>query len=474
MNSTKVERIVQKVMKQIEEEFPLIKKIINDLHSEKKDTACFLVGGAVRDAFLDMPIKDLDIEVYGIALDDLESFLRQYGFVRKVGKVFGVFKIDGIPVDWSLPRIDGVGRKPSIQIDSQLSYQQAFSRRDITINAIGINLLNGQIVDPFNGIEDLKNKILRAVNNNFFQEDPLRYFRIMQFIARFNFLPDEKLYEIGKCMNLSDISSDRIKEEFYKLFIMGKKPSLGLQWLVDTDRLKDILPELHGLIGLEQDVNWHPEGDVFEHTKQAVDAAAFQHYNNDEDKYSMVLSALCHDLGKLTTTKKNNGKISSLGHDIAGVELAKKILDVIAITKKIVPKITKLVRWHMTPFSFIKNNAGSAAYKRLAMRLAPETSCKELGLLVLCDKSARNPLKNEPFFNYEEPMLKEFLMKAESYGVLYNQEEPILKGSDLVGHISAGRDIGIALHDAYTLQIENGIVDKEELKKRVLLCKKRI
>ncbi len=472
MNSTKVVTIVQKVMKEIKEEFPLIEKIINDLHIQNNGVQCILVGGAVRDAFLDIPIKDFDIEVYGIELDDLEKFLRQYGFVRKIGKVFGVFKIDGLPVDWSLPRIDGVGRRPVIEINSKLPYQEAFSRRDVTINAMGINLANGEFVDPFNGIEDLKNKTLRVANSNFFKEDPLRYFRIMQFIGRFDFFPDKELYEIGTSMELSGLSVERIKEEFYKLFVLSKKPSLGLQWLVDTGRLKEILPEIYALIGVEQNAQWHPEGDVFEHTKQVVDRAALEHYDTQEDRYVMVLSALCHDLGKAITTKNSNGKISSIGHDIAGVQLAQKVLDIVSISKKINSRVTKLVRWHMVPFSFVYNKAGAAAYKRLALRLSPETSCKELGILMICDKTGRNPHKDKISLNNSDSIVEEFLAKAQSYGVLYKPEDPILKGIDLLDSIKPGKALGVALDAAYSLQIEKGIVDKHELKKRVLLCRK--
>ncbi len=474
MNSTKVVQIVQKVMQQIYDQFPVIEKIMNDITLFSSDARLVIVGGIVRDAFLNMPVKDLDIEVYGISLQDLETILRKYGVVRKMGKVFGVLRIDGLAVDFSLPRTDGPGRKPLTVLNQDLDYQQAFARRDLTVNAMGIDLISGQLIDPFGGLADLENKVLKVPNKDFFKEDPLRYFRVMQFMARFEFVPDAQLYEIGKTMDLSGLSHERITEEFYKLLVLGKKPSLGLQWLADTGRLKKILPELYALIGLEQDKEWHPEGDVFEHTKQAVDAAALQEYNNDQDRYVMTLAALCHDLGKSEATQHVDGRIRSLGHDVKGVGLAQKVLAVICKVQSLESHITKLVRWHMTPFSLVKNNAGSAAYKRLALRLAPEISCAELGLLVLCDKSGRNPSKTGPLFEFKEPLLEKFLAQAEKYGVLYQPEKPVLTGKDLCDLMAPGPEMGKFLKDAYAMQIEHGIVDKNELKKRVIQCKKSL
>jgi tRNA nucleotidyltransferase (CCA-adding enzyme) len=468
MNSTKVEEIVQKVIQKIYSDLPIIKKIIADLHTFSSGVRIILVGGSVRDAFLDLPIKDLDIEVYGVALEDLEKLLRMYGVVRRAGKVFGVLRIDGLDIDWSLPRTDGPGRHPVTVHNPELSYQVAFARRDLTINAMGIDFVSGVLIDPFNGLDDLKNKILKVPNAQFFKEDPLRYFRVMQFMARFEFTPDAELYEIGTSMDFAGLSHERITQEFYKLLVFGKKPSLGLQWLADTKRLQEVIPELYALIGLEQDSTWHPEGDVFEHTKQAVDCAALQQYSSDQDRYGMTLAALCHDLGKATTTKVMDGRIRSLGHDVEGVGLAEKVLQRICKSQSLHSRITKLVRWHMTPFSLVKNNAGAAAYKRLAFRLAPETSCAELGKLVLCDKSGRNPDKNGPLPTFVEPLLDQFLAQAEQYGVLHEPEKPLLSGKDFLDIVPEGKEMGNLLRAAYEIQIERGILARDELKKMVL------
>ena len=143
MNSTKVEQIVQKVIQQIFKDLSIVPEVIQDLQRFSLHTRLLIVGGTVRDALLDLPIKDLDIEIYGIALDELEKILKKYGIVRKVGKVFGVLRIDGFSIDWSIPRTDGPGRKPITVFYPELSYKEAFARRDLTINAMGIDCMSG-------------------------------------------------------------------------------------------------------------------------------------------------------------------------------------------------------------------------------------------------------------------------------------------------------------------------------------------
>ena len=466
MNSTKVNAIVQKVIKNIHDMVPELSSIFADLYAYNDQVKVILVGGAVRDAFLDIPLHDLDIEIYEIPLHELEKILKKYGPVRKVGKIFGVLKIDGFPIDWSLPRVDGPGRKPVVAYNPHLSYQEAFARRDLTINALGIECRSLELIDPFNGLSDIEHKILRAPNSGFFIQDPLRYFRVMQFMGRFAFVPNQELIAIGKKIDLENISFERIEEEFYKLFVLSKKPSLGIDWLYVTGRLQAILPEVYALIGVEQQYEWHPEGDVFEHTKQALDAASMlQVYDSAEDRLVMSLAALCHDLGKSVTTCTVDGKINSLGHDVAGVPLAQSALYRMTSRVRVIHRVLKLVRWHMMPFSLVSNTAGVSAYKRLAIRLAPETSCKELALLAHCDKSARNPEKNGPLLvGYaQESILLEFQKKAMEADVFEKPEVPVLMGKDISMYIVPGPQMGKILKEAYALQIEKGITDKEKL-----------
>jgi tRNA nucleotidyltransferase (CCA-adding enzyme) len=258
-------------LNQLLKQNPLIIQIVKSI--AQNNAKAYLVGGAVRDLLLDIAVKDLDIEVHGLAPKELEKILSRFGPVSLVGKSYGVFRLHGLDADWSVPRSDASGRKPEVKIDPYMSLKDAFRRRDLTINAMGMDLTNFGLVDPFGGYNDLKNKILRATDAKLFLEDPLRFFRVMQFIGRFQMRPDDELNKICSEMRIKDVSIERIDQEFAKLFLKSNKPSLGIRWLKFINRLKEILPELYATIGVEQNPQWHPEGDVFEHTMQSLDAA---------------------------------------------------------------------------------------------------------------------------------------------------------------------------------------------------------
>src|SRR5579863_783593 len=132
-----------------------------------------LVGGAVRDMVMGRSVKDLDVEVYGLSETQLEQLLKQFGPVSLVGKAFGVLRIHSLDVDWSLPRADSPGRKPTVVIDPFMSVEFAARRRDLTMNAMALDLMTGELIDPCNGMRDIKNKILRTPDPSFFIQDPL-------------------------------------------------------------------------------------------------------------------------------------------------------------------------------------------------------------------------------------------------------------------------------------------------------------
>lgn len=471
MQSTRVTQNIQKLAQTILPLFGNITTIVQALSAS--GGRALLVGGAVRDVLREVEVKDLDIEVHGMQIEQVEAILKRFGHVRTVGKQFGVLKIDGIDVDWSIPRSDSAGRKPKVTLNPYMSIQDAFSRRDLTINAMGIDLITFKLEDPFNGQKDLENNILRAPDPEKFKEDPLRFFRVMQFVGRLEMYPDHELNELCKKMDLSEIAQERIYGEFEKLFTKSQRPSLAIQWLQDSGRLKEILPELYATIGIAQEPSWHPEGDVFEHTKQSMDAAAQKEYATKDEKFLMVCALLCHDLGKAVTTQEVDGKIRALKHDIKGMALSYALLGRITGKNDIKDVVKKMVKYHMTPGQFIKNHAGHKAYKRLAQKLHPELNCKQLALLAVCDKAGRNPAKGAPFSDVMYPDIQKFLDEAEKYGVLLQPEAPILMGKDVLDFIPPGPKMGRALSLAYKLQITKGITDKEELKIAVIGKKKR-
>ncbi|MEA1955466.1 MAG: CCA tRNA nucleotidyltransferase [Campylobacterota bacterium] len=220
----------------------IFEKLINN------DASPIIIGGFVRDKILQIDSIDIDIEVYNInSFDRLEKLLKEFGSVNSVGKSFGVCKLDfdEFKLDFTLPRTDSKVSNGhtgfDIKIDANLDYKTASSRRDFSINTIGYDVKTKKILDPFNGIDNLKTKTLKVVDTHKFSEDPLRILRAMQFCARFELTPDVKLISICKEMCnkniLAELPKERIFEEFNKLFLKSSKPSIGLNFLKQIDAL---------------------------------------------------------------------------------------------------------------------------------------------------------------------------------------------------------------------------------------------
>lgn len=452
---------------------PRVKKAIAAL--AKAGGRVLLVGGAVRDLLLGLPIKDLDIEIHGLSLDQVERVLKTCGKVSLVGKIYGVFRLHGVDVDWSVPRTETAGRKPKVTVDPKLSFKQAFARRDLTINAMGIDLVTSELIDPYGGQKDLKKKILRATSPRFV-EDPLRFYRVLQFMARFEMKPDQKLTKICKSMDVKNLSVERIEQEFKKLLLQSKRPSIAFRWLKEIGRLDELLPELGATVGVVQPKRWHPEGDVFEHSLQSLDAMSTVRMDSihflqgkkhsprtEGESLVLMYSALLHDLGKSVTTTVKDGEIHAYGHAEAGVPLAKKLLSRIVRNNDLVAAVCKLVRYHLAPLEFKIGGAKPAAYKRLAVKLAPEVTIADVALVSLSDRRGRNGKSSRPLRKQDKDVT-EFLRMAQEAQVTHEPEPPVLHGRDLLDVVKPGKELGELLKRAYEIQISEGIKDKKVLR----------
>jgi tRNA nucleotidyltransferase (CCA-adding enzyme) len=342
-----------------------------------------LVGGCVRDHLLGLTHQDLDIEVYGITAASLEKILTKDFSVVAVGKSFGIFKVNisdqlGKHVfDVSLPRREnkaGFGHKGFvIATDPKMSFSDAASRRDFTINAMGIDPINQQLLDPHGGKKDLKDSRLKHVSEAF-KEDPLRVLRAAQFCARFNLFMDETT--IDECILLSDelstLSQERIYWEMKKL-LLSQKPSIGLEVLRKVEALV-LFPELAQLIGCTQDSEWHPEGDVWVHSLMVTDQAAKIVANSnitEDEKMIVMVGALCHDLGKPSTTILKDGRIKSPAHEQAGIEPTRQFLTAMGFPKKFHDEVCALVADHLKPHQLYRarDEVSDGAIRRLAARV---------------------------------------------------------------------------------------------------------
>lgn len=426
-----------------------------------------LVGGAVRDAFLDSPAKDFDIEVYNLTVDALHQILSQFGQVNIIGKSFGVLKLYTIPIDWSLPRTDSTGRMPTVSIDPFMDFKNAFARRDLTINAMGIDFATKELIDPFNGKTDLKNNTLRAPVIEKFVEDPLRLFRVMQFVGRFNMQPDMVLHNACKTMSIKGVSIERIEQEYIKLFLYAPQPSKGFLWLHSIGRLQEFLPELYVTIDTLQDKRWHPEGNVFTHSMQALDAAAIianKYAYDEEQKLILSCAALCHDLGKVSTTFEDEKGIHSYGHAETGAPLAINMLNrIFKNQQKLKKAVYKLVYYHMMPGALVRSNARLSRYQTLAAKLAPEVTMQQLSCLALADRQGRNAHSSTPLAKNDID-IELFLENTKQANVLTKRVEPLLDGTDLIELTSTNKEIGSLLRKAYEIQLNENITDKNTLK----------
>ena len=395
-----------------------------------------LVGGCVRDELMGVEPKDFDLEIYGIEPAKLREILDSFGKVDAVGEAFTVYKI-GQDLDVALPRRErkiGRGHKGFVvEGDPQMSFEEAARRRDFTINAILKDVLTGEIIDNYGGQEDIKNKILRIVSKETFAEDSLRVLRAAQFSARFEFGIDAETVEICRSIDLTDLPKERIWGELEKLLLKSAKPSIGLQYFYDLGIANKLFPELVTLVGVPQEAEWHPEGNVDVHTLMVVDEARKL---IDDLEYSkqvtVMLGALCHDFGKPATTKFFDGRWRSHAHDEAGVAPTISFLDKLGIFTldgyDVRKQIIEIVRYHLLPGMFYKSQPGDGAFRRLARKVETDL----LYRVAKADSLGRNPewLPKEKWFKAEAQ--EWFIERVRELKVEKEAPEKILMGRHLI------------------------------------------
>jgi putative nucleotidyltransferase with HDIG domain len=218
--------------------------------------------------------------------------------------------------------------------DPFLPFEEACKRRDFTINSILIDVLSGDVIDPFDGVSDIKKGMIRATNPKAFMEDSLRVYRAVQFAARFQFSIDETTKHLCRRVDLSFLPKERVYGELEKLLMKSPKPSVGLSYMKELGMLR-YHSLLESLVDCPQEPTHHPEGSVWNHTLMVVDEAAKRKHES-KNPVSFMWAALLHDIGKPVTTEKNDqGKITSYGHDKAGKELAVEYLKTLTDNKKL-------------------------------------------------------------------------------------------------------------------------------------------
>ena len=448
----------------------ILEDILKDL--QEIGATPIIVGGSVRDFFLNIPVKDYDIEIFGIdSLETIQKSLEKFASVKMVGKSFGVLtlRVNEYDFDFALPRIEkkigNTHQDFEIITNANLSFKEAAIRRDFTINAIGYDFCTKDFLDPFNGINDLKNRVLKYIDDKTFIEDSLRVYRAIQFSARFDFSLDEKTFELCKKIvqnnELHFLPKERIYEEFKKLFLKSSKPSIGFELLKDLGVLK-YFPELKALISCVQDPIYHPEGDVWIHTMMCLDELSrILKEENIVDEYRklyLFYAILCHDFGKPFCTKEINGKITSHKHESLGIEPTISFLSKLTNEKKFIEIVSSLVKNHLIPFQLYLAESSLKAIKRLSLKVNIEDLC----LVCLADCLGRTIPDKEKCPKATFWVLN----KAKELDIHNEPIKPIVQGRDLIelGFKPSDKFKEI-LEFAFDLQIDENMKKDEIIKK---------
>ena len=441
----------------------------------------YAVGGFVRDRLRGLPSEEVDLLVQGHPLEEIIDKLKQHGKVDLVGKSFGVIKftVDGQTYDVALPRRDEPipptdspqrGHKDFIiQADPYLPLEKDLERRDFRCNSIALRLSDWTLIDPFSGYEDIKNKIIRMTNPRAFPDDPLRVIRAARFASVLEFTLDPEIYLAAKEIDLTGLSVERVNEELFKILLLSRRPSRGLEEMLRLNVLKQLFPELYRCSLSIQDAVFHPEKNeqghhtVWVHTILTVDQAkALAEVKKLEQtrKLTLLLAALYHDVGKPASAqweyKKNRLVITNNGHDLLSERLTKK-----ALTRQ------KIFSWNgynlraMVPLLIRHHHRVSEIWQKRQVvtrkaftRLAAGVK-GEIELLIYLDAADRAGRKQKLITGLDRQAIWLF-KKFEELKVNRETIKPLIMGRDLIKlGVGPGPEMGKILKKLYQWQLDN-------------------
>ncbi len=433
-----------------------------------------LVGGPVRDAVLGKAVKDLDLTT-NAKPDEIQKCLKGWAdSIWDVGIKFGtvgakvkdyVFEI----TTYRTEQYEDTSRKPSVEFGKTL--EEDLARRDFTINAMALRLPNFELVDIYNGLTDLNNKILRTPLDAqiSFSEDPLRMLRAARFMSKLDLRPQADLVEAMKTLadRLKIVSMERINDEFNKL-LLTDKPRPGIELLVETGVAEFFLPELPAL-KLEIDEHHHHK-DVYQHSLTVLDQVIdleSKHQPQIEADLVLRIAALLHDIGKPKTRKfEGEGRVSFHHHEVVGARLAKKRLEKLRYSNEIIEQICLLIELHLRFHGYGDGKWTDSAVRRY-VRDAEEQLIR-LHKLTRADCTTRNEVKAEKLRNaYND--LEQRIVELSKQEELKSMR-PELDGAEImkVLGIKPGPEVGKAYQFLLDLRLDKGILgtDKatEELK----------
>ena len=401
----------------------------------------FLVGGWVRDALLGKDCRDYDVEVYDLTQDELVPILKKYGRTNLVGKAFGVIHLamKGLSLDFSFPRTEskvGYGHRGFVvHTDEKLSFKEAALRRDFTINAMGMELPELTLCDPYGGIDDLKKGLLRHVGPAFV-EDSLRILRGVQFASRFALRLAPDTIELCQTLSLEDLSIERLFEEFKKWLLKPGKPSLGLRAFLDI-KLNEFFPEVSPLHG-----SWEDLGEMLDNMESLR-----RNFANAEAAGGAVGDAKCAPLSDDQVMEFAFAAFLS-----GSPETSLKFLERITNESHLVKNVPLLLNaYSELDFAIVSD---APALRRMAVKLG---GLKLLSLLVKATPRKYYAAAGAPEFP------EQLWQAAADLDLLNAAPQPFLMGKMLMEMgFKPGKQMGETIKQSFELQLDGKIKNAEE------------
>ena len=408
----------------------------------------YYAGGSVRDMIMGLDPKDIDIATDAKP----EAILKLFKTTIPVGIQFGVVivMLGGKQYEVATFRADSEyidGRHPEKVIFT--NEKEDALRRDFTINGMFFDPINKKIIDYIDGQKDIKNKIIKAINEpcERFDEDKLRILRAIRFSARFNFEIEKKTKDAIKkyADKINLVSSERIRDELIKMMVHPSR-SKALDLLHELGLLKQILPEVEDMVGMQQPPQFHPEGDVFKHTKLALD------YIGENPSPVLAMATLLHDVGKPPTYTVTD-RIRFHGHCFVGSKIADKILKRLKFSNEDRKNITLYVKEHMR-FTHVKE----MRIGKLKKMLQRESILEEIKLHEADCLACHGIVENRDFC----------LAKLKEFSQEELKPKPLITGNDLIKlGFKPSSLFKKILDDIENQQLEDGIKTKKQAKEYI-------